>query len=329
MDGLFPSEVPDSVKNTDWSKFTDAQIKKQLKARGCSVKGNRKALEARLKAEVKKAWASHATKKSKKKLSPEEIEQKLKEAEERRALKKKRKAEHEAKMEEARAKKRQKKEASAKKQAELRVQQKAEKEERQKLQAFITCDFKALKEALQKSLDPSGKMIETMSFNGAKKKFQINCKSESAQQKLTKGLTISNPKQTKLAINCTILPGPVESRCVMFLYPLAANHPDLDNAKEWTSAQVDLEKESEGVKLWVESSLKTFKKFGKVVNVTRERGFLVVQFSTDAEAQKMMAKAGEDFNGVSFAAMSIGTPTKADKLDALKKYPMPKKVKKE
>jgi len=115
----------------------------------------------------------------------------------------------------------------------------------------------------------------------------------------------------------------------MFLYPSAVNHPNKEDAASW------LEKQGSGdvqdlsaLQLWIDSGFSSFAKYGKIVNIYRERGFIVVQFSTDSEANKFMKNSGGSFNGVDFVHKKVGTPTKADRNALLKEHPMPNLKKK-
>lgn len=335
-----PKIVPSRVKETDYSQFTVEQIKKQLADRGLETTGKKKTLVKRLKAEVQRAWNQYyqstqvkkEKKAPKKKMTLEEINAQMEENKAKRKAKLKRKAENIAKMEEAREAKRLKKEASAKVQAKRMAEQKVEKEKRQKLEVFVKLDIKDYQEQLQKKLDPKGTRIDSMSYNAVHKRFNIRFKQESHQQAVTKNATISKAKKFNLKMSVSALPAPVESRCVMFLYPAAINHPNAEAAKEWLEGQ-----NSEGAQdlaalnLWKKSALAEFAQYGKIVNVYRERSFLVVYFSTASEAQKMLAGAADsEFNGVPMLFMKVGTPTKADKNEVNKKYPVvqPKKKKK-
>lgn len=348
MNKLMPPKVPTKVRQTDYSKFSDEQIKAQLQQRGLSVKGSRAKLENRLKAEVQRAWAQYhkknknnpstkklfpKTKKPKKpKQTPEQIAAAQEAAKQRRQEKAKRRAEHMEKMEEAREAKRQKKEKAAELQAERMKKQKVEKTERQKLECFVSFDIKDFQEQLMKKVDPSGNTVSSMSFNAVNKRFNIRFKTAKQQVKFTKGSTMAKGKTFDLKMTMSALPSPVETRCVMFLYPSAANHPDADTAASWVESQGGEEQpDLSALKNWKDSAYKSFSKYGKIVNIYRERGFLVVQFSTDSEAKKMMSKSGDSFNGCQFVHKQIGTPTKQDKNTVLKEYPMPslKKVKKE
>lgn len=347
MDGLMPPAiVPKKVKETDYSKFTVEQIKAQLEQRGLPTNGKRKALVRRLKAEVQRAWQNYyqakggakplfdgkkKKKSNKPKPTPEELTAKLEKEKAERLAKLKRKAENIKKMEEAREAKRQKKEQSAALQKERMEQQKVDKMERQKLECFVNFDLKNFQQQLMKKVDPKGDKVSSLSYNAVNKRFNIRFKDADDQVTYTKGSTIKKPKKFDLKMTLSLLPAPVESRCVMFLYPGALNHPDKEEAASWLESQSsESMQDLSALKYWVDSAFKTFSKFGKVVNIYRERGFLVIQFSADSEAKKMMAKSGESFNGVRFIHKQTGTPTKAAKNAVTKEYPMPSlKTKKE
>lgn len=71
----------------------------------------------------------------------------------------------------------------------------------------------------------------------------------------------------------------------------------------------------EPLKKWRESAKQTFKEYGSIVKVYRERGFLVVHFADAKSASNMFNKccSNGSFNDVPFVYMKIGTPTKKDK----------------
>lgn len=329
-----PKIVPSRVQETDYSQFTVEQIKKQLADRGLETTGKKKTLVKRLKAEVQRAWSQYydSQGKSKKKKAPkkkmtlEEITAQNKENAAKRKAKLKRKAENIAKMEEAKRAKRQKKEASAKIQAKRMAEQKEEKEKRQLLEVFVKLDIKDYQTQLQKKLDPKGTRIDTMSYNAVHKRFNIRFKNAAHQQAITKNATITKAKSYTLKMSASTLPAPVESRCVMFLYPAALNHPNKDAAQEWLEGQTgEGAQDLAALNLWKKSALSKFARYGKIVNVYRERSFLVVYFSTASEAQKMMKGAADsEFNGVPMLCMKVGTPTKQDKNELNKQYPIPK-----
>merc|ERR550525_1567096 len=171
---------PQRPENVDYSKFTDKQIKAQLKQEGMPITGSRKKLEALLKHCVTQAWAKYNAKKGKvkqnnkpkkvkKELSAAEKEKLIKQNEANRQAKLKRKAEHMKRAEEARERKRQKREAALARQNALIAESKAGKEERQKLVAYANIDMKTLGESLRKKLDPKGNKISSINFDFSKK----------------------------------------------------------------------------------------------------------------------------------------------------------------
>lgn len=347
-----PSEV-------DYEKFSDDQIRKELSKRGMTTKGSRKKLVARLKHCVKQAWEKYnkavkknsAPQKEKKKLSPEErlkiTEQneanraaKLKKKMENKAkaeaaqaanreLKAKRRMENKRKAEEARERKRLKREESLFKQNNYEAEQKKQKEARQKLEAHANFDMKTFAAQLRKKLDPKGNKIASISYDFSKKGFVIKFKQAKFVEAVTKGSTIQKLTSYKLNLTASLLPAPLESHCAFFLSPTAQNHPNKDAATEWLSEQGGSDApELEKLQLWIDDALSSFASCGTIVNVFRERGFLVVQFSNASGASSFMSKMeGGDFNGVPFVFLKEGTPTKRDKNDCDKEYPLPKKKK--
>jgi len=322
----------------DYSKFSIEKIKAQLQSRNVSTKGSREVLTNRLKQEVDKAWAEYEAKsepvqtplfpnqvkkkKQKKQKSAEEIAEEQKAAALRRQEKLKRKAEHEKRVEEARERKRLKKEMTAKNHAEKNAEQKKAKIARQKCEAFLGFDVKSLEEQVRNKLDPAGSKIQTVSFDSVMKRFRIKFKTEAAAKGFTKGVSMKKPKKMKLDSEVSILPSPVETRCVMFLYPMSNMHPSAEAAKTWCTSQgLTDSKESDILRAWIQSAMNSFSAYGTIVNVYRERGFLVVQFTTDASANKMTTAVKEgEFNGCKFVHLQVGTPTKLDRKLVTEKF---------
>jgi len=313
-----------------------------------SSKGSRAKLENRLRHCVRQAWEKYNKKmkseisqrpqsknpKKKSTKTPEERKRIQEENERNRIAKAKRKAENKRKAEEARAEARERKrlktEANNKKRDEQEAEQKKHKEKRQKLEAYASFDMKGVAAQLRKKLDPRGNKITSLNYDFSKKGFLIKFKDAKMVEAATKGSTISKLIQYKLNSTCSILPSPIESNCAFFLSPMAGNHPQLAKGTKWVNGQggSDLG-ELEKLQLWIDDAVTSYSHCGKVINVFRERGFIVMQFDSSKGAQKFMREAnGSDFNGVPFLWVKDGTPTKRDKLDCDKKYPMPKKAKK-
>merc|ERR1719204_83266 len=230
----------------DYSQFSLDKIKNQLQSRGISTKGSREVLTNRLKQEVDKAWTAYEAKSEpvqeplfpnqgrKKPKKPKKSAEEIAEEQQKNALKRqeklKRKAEHEKRVEEARERKRLKKEMTAKNHAEKNAEQKKAKIARQKCEAFLGFDVKALEEQVRSKLDPAGSKIQNVSFDSVMKRFRIKFKTEAAAKVFTKGVSMKKPKKMKLDSEVSILPSPVETRCVMFLYPMANLHPSSEAA---------------------------------------------------------------------------------------------------
>jgi len=306
--------------------------------------GKRKTLVKRLKAEVQRAWNNYYNsnespfppnklfkkkkKGVKKELTPAQIKKQVEENKAKRQAKLKRKAENIKKMEEQREAKRLKREAAAKVQEEYMKEQKEQKEVRQKLECFVTFDLKKYEQELRKKIDPKGNKIQTMSYNAVNKRFNIRFASAAQQKSVVKNATMDSPKEFTLKMNCSTLPAPVESQCVMFLYPGAANHPDKAKAEKWLASQADKDAQDlAALSVWKKAALDEFSQYGTIVNVYRERGFMVVYFSDASEAEDMMTDC-TSFNGVSMVHKKVGTPTKADKNEVNKAHPMPPQKKK-
>jgi len=232
----------------------------------------------------------------------------------------KRKLEHEKRVEEARERKRLKKEEKAKKQHEQILRQKKEKEQRQMCEAFLGFDVRSFEQQVRKKLDPSGNKIVSCSYDTVAKRFKVKFSNPEHAASLTKGITMKRPRKLKFDSSVSILPSPVESRCVMFLYPLSSLHPDAEKAKAWSDAQgLANKKDSEILQAWMKSALTTFSEFGTVVNIYRERGFMVVNYTDAVYAQKMLSGA-KSFNNCSMIHLQVGTPTKLDKRTVDKEY---------
>jgi len=320
--------VPQVRPQVDYTQFDTAAIKSQLSSRGLSTDGTRQQLVIRLKEEVDKAWdvynqsnSSHLplfpnnkkfnSKKAKK--SPEQIEQENAALAVKRQEKLKRRLEHEKRVEEARERKRLKKEEKAKKQQEQILRQKKEKEQRQMCETFLGFDVRNFEQQVRKKLDPANTKIASCSYDTVAKRFKVKFNNAADAANLTKGITMKKPRKLTFSSAVSILPSPVESRCVMFLYPMCNNHPDIAKAKAWCETNgLTQKKDSEVLQAWIQSALKTFSSYGTVVNIYRERGFLVVNFTAASEATKMLANA-KTFNDCSFVRLQVGTPTKLDK----------------
>lgn len=82
-------------------------------------------------------------------------------------------------------------------------------------------------------------------------------------------LWVKKPRKLTFSSAVSILPSPVESRCVMFLYPMCNNHPDIAKAKAWCETNgLTQKKDSEVLQAWIQSALKTFSSYGTVVSNT-------------------------------------------------------------
>lgn len=334
MEGIMPPRRP----NVDYGKFDTEAIKTQLASRNLSTKGNRQQLVARLKQEVDKAWDQFNTstkttplfptqrKKVKKpKKNPEEIAKEQATLAAKRQEKLKRKLEHEKRVEEARERKRLKKAEKAQKQSEQIARQKLEKEQRQLREAFLGFDVRGFEQQVRKKLDPTGKKIASCSYDTVLKRFKVKFNTPADAAKLTKGITMKKPRKLKFDSSVSVSPSPVESRCVMFLYPMSNIHPDCEQAKKWVeSVGLADSKDSEILQKWIASAINEFGNFGTIVNIFRERGFMVVNFSDAGGAEKML-KGARAFNGCSFIHLQTGTPTKLDKRTVDANYhPAPK-----
>jgi len=322
---MFPPQ-----QEVDYDQFTDDQIREQLQARGLSTRGLRPKLVNRLKAEVQKAWAAYKKEMKAKQNKPKKVKKKLTDAEKseihakneaNRLAKAKRRAENMKRVEEHQARKRQKREESMAKQETLKKQQKEQKEARQRCEVLLKIDFAGYKEALRKKLDPKGTKISNLTQDFSKKGFIVKFKTEKDAATCAKGSTMKKKKTWKIPMATSVLPSPVESKCVFFQYPLDQTHPNFEKAKAWTLEQDSDENlaELKKLSLWTESSAEYFGKYGTIYDVYRERGFLVVYYSTEAAASKCFAaSAGAEFNGVPFNFLRMGTPTKADRLECQK-----------
>jgi len=244
----------------------------------------------------------------------------------------KRKAEHMEKMKEAQERKRIKREENAAKQAKLRVEQLAEKEKRQQLIAHVSFDMSNLEKSVQKKLDPKGKQIQSVSYDFSKKAFVVKFTTPDACSKKVKGSTFGKPKTLKLSSSwtSTILPGPIESKCAYFLHPLEPNHPNVDRAEAWTKESIGENRTyAERMQAWVEAATEQFSGVGTIVNISKVRGFMVIQYEQEEAAKKFITQnIYESICGIPMLFIRPGTPTKGDKQACVKAFPMPKKTKK-
>jgi hypothetical protein len=251
------------------------------------------------------------SKKAKK--TPEQIEKENAALALKRQEKLKRKLEHEKRVQEARERKRLKKAEKAKKQQEQILRQKKEKEQRQMCEAFLGFDVRNFEQQVRKKLDPTNTKIASCSYDTVAKRFKVKFISAADATNFTKGITMKKPRKLKFDSAVSILPSPVESRCVMFLYPMCNNHPDVAKAKAWCETNgLAQKKDSEVLQAWIQSASNTFSSYGTIVNIYRERGFLVVNFTAASGATKMLENA-KTFNDCSFVRLQVGTPTKLDK----------------
>jgi len=358
-------KAPTQPSDVDYEKFSDEQIRAELKKRGMPVKGSRVKLVARLKHCVRQAWEQYNKQmkkgtqtqaKKKTKLTAEQrqkiteeneanrlaklkrkMENKKKaeamheELEAKRKAKKaekaKRKLEHEKRMAEARERKRQKREATEAKRAKMEDEQKVQKEARQSCEAFAHFDIKLFSQQIQKKLDPKKQKITNISYDFSKKGFVIKFKEPKHVEMVTKGATMKKPTTTKFSLSTYVLPAPLESHCVFFLAPTALNHPNKAAADKWLSDQgASGLPELDKLQLWFDSALSTFATCGKIINVFRERGFMIVHFSDAACVTKFNQKyADKSFNGVPFVFLRTGTPTKRHRNLCDKEFPRPQK----
>lgn len=349
----------------DFSTFNDEAIKQHLTSRNLSTEGDRDVLVARLEEEVNKAWSQYyaaepmypfpfgmyrppqplAPKKKKKKKNNKRKrsnlteEEKTKMEEERVAARERkatRKAENRKKMEEAyeaaKERKRLKKEASATKQAGMEIQQKEAKEKRQRSEVFVYFDMKAFSNQLKKALDPKGKKINACNYDFSHKGFRVRFNDPAHASSCAQGATMNDPRTVKVPTNLQVLPAPVESHCVFFLDPCHPGNPEREAAFEWVKEQ-GIETRTSDVQtlsLWKGATEIKCARYGAIVNIYRERGFIVVQFQSEAAAEAMYdaLHEGQKLNKVSMLFMKKGTPKKRDRIECDEKYPKAPKTKK-
>merc|ERR1712048_726524 len=278
-------------------------------------------------------------KNNKRKRSQLTDEEKAKKEEERKIAKERkdaRKAENRKKMEEAqraaRERKRLKKEAAVAKQAEMEKQQKELKEKRQRSEVFVYFDMKAFSNQLKKALDPRGKKINTCNYDFSHKGFRVRFNDPAHASSCAQGATMNDPRTVKVPTNLQVLPAPVESHCVFFLDPCHPGNPEKDAAFKWVKEQ-GVESNSSDVQtlsLWKGATEMKCARYGAIVNIYRERGFIVVQFQSEAAAEAMYdaLHEGQKLSGVSMLYMKRGTPKKRDRIDCDKLYPKAAKQKK-
>jgi len=242
-----------------------------------------------------------------------------------------RKAENKRKEVEAREKKRLKREAAAQRQAEMEKKQKEQKEKRQRSEVFVYFDMKAFSDQLMSALDPDGTRVNACNYDFSHKGFRVRFTDPAYASKCAHGATMSNPRTIQVPTNLQVLPAPVESHCVFFLDPCHAGHPEKARAFAWVSEQ-GVETKTSDIKtlnLWKDSAVSSFSRFGNIVNVYRERGFIVVQYQTEEAAASMFdaLHENETLNAISLLFMKRGTPKKRDRIECDKKYPKLAKLK--
>jgi len=271
---------------------------------------------------------------NKPKLTEEERLKRQTEIENRRDEKKRRREEHKRREAEAKEKKRLKKLAAAEKQKQMEIEQRKLKEKRQRSEVFVYFDMKTFGEQLVRRLDPSGEKILSCQYDLSQKGFRVRFSEPNFAENCSQDSTTHNPRTVKVPNELVILPSPIESHCGFFLDPCNPGHPNKDKAFEWVHSQgVDSKtSDTRALALWKQTSLAQFAKYGKIANVYRERGFIVVQFTVAESATAMLETLWTDptdctgeINGVPMVYMKPGTPKKRDRQECDKMYPKPAK----
>jgi len=252
----------------------------------------------------------------------------------RRLAKAERKEANKLKEQEARERKTIRREEAAKRQKEMEGRQKLAKENRQRSEVFVYFDMKPFAEQLKASLDPKGTNIQSCNYDFSHKGFRVRFSSPEQAAECSEGATMETPRNVTVPTSLQVLPAPVESCCFFFLDPCNPSHPEKDAAFEWVSTK-GVEATTSDLKtlnVWKTSCVETYIQYGSIVNVYRERGFIVTQFvdsySCDAAFQAITGQETPALNGVSMLFLSEGTPKKRDRIECDKKYPKPKKNKK-
>jgi len=256
------------------------------------------------------------------------------ERESRRVAKAERKAANKLKEQEARERKRERREEAAKRQKEMEGRQKLAKENRQRSEVFVYFDMKPFAEQLKSSLDPKGTNIQSCNYDFSHKGFRVRFSSPEQAAECSEGATMETPRTVTVPTSLQVLPAPVESCCFFFLDPCNPSHPEKDAAFEWVATK-GVEATTSDLKtlnVWKQSCVETYLQYGSIVNVYRERGFIVTQFvdsySCTAALQAVKGEETPALNGISLLFLSEGTPKKRDRIECDKKYPKPKKNKK-
>lgn len=244
----------------------------------------------------------------------------------------KRKEENKRKEVEARDRKRLKREEAAKRQKEMEGRQKLQKENRQRSEVFVYFDMKAFSDQLMESLDKGKKKVQSCNYDFSHKGFRVRFNDPSHATACAQGATMKKPRTIRVPTSLQCLPAPVESRCVFFLDFCNNGHPQKATAFEWVKTQ-GIDTKTSDIKtlnLWKESSSKEYARFGEIVNIYRERGFIVIQFESAESAEQMFNELNNNettLNGVPVLFLREGTPKKRDRLDCDKEYPRPQKQK--
>jgi len=341
--------MPQRPTNIDFDRMSIEEIKSHLKSRGLKSKGkNRETLLERLRTEIDKAWKEfytggggkkqkkRAPKRKREKLSPEEQARVDEERRIAREAKLKRKEENKRKMEEAREAKRLKKEAAKERQKNLEEEQKKAKEQKQRTQIFVNLDMEVFAKKVSKLLDPSQKKITSCSYDFAHHGFSVrfaNAADAERAARVSQGRasTMSKPKTLQIKMNLQALAAPVESKCVFFLDPVHPGNEYRSENYEWMGSEYSVEEkrtpDNKSLAATKEAALKEFQKYGPICNIYRERGFIVLQYVTEAGAKKMF-KSNQDgtFHGQPLVWLREGTPKKRDRLEHDKTWKPEKKA---
>lgn len=328
------SKAETHVQNLDYSKFSDDELRQELLGRGLASTGNRQELTARMQNAVREAWVkfyecqmkSPGRKKNKRKLTDEErvISEQARMAA--RNAKQQKKLEGKRQYEENMERHRKNKELKLARQKDAAARREAAKKRKQDLQVtemLIKFDPKILSSSLMEQLDPEGTKIGHIMYDFGKKGFRVRYKSEELVKEAVGESSIKIPKEVTVPATCQLFPAPVESKCVFFLYPFSGLHPQKKLAEEFIANSADNGRElveqrddMEIMKLWSAEALNFENNYGSIVNIYRERGFMVLHFSEEKDAAKFhedFSKEGAVWNGIPFVALNRGTPTKRDR----------------
>jgi len=315
--------------NIDYDSFNLETVKAHLRSRGLPAEGeDRIILVERLKQEVNRAWTEYYNKLNPIGYRTQQSADEIAAQEEQRRLareeKLRKKEENKRLAEEARLKKQQRREEAAKKQELIEAQQKIAKENRQRLEVFVLFDMKRFTEQLSLKLDPESQHIVSCNYDFTHKGFRVRFRDNESAAECSKDSTSRDPKEVEVPVKLQVLPAAVESRCMFFLDPCHDDHPNREESFAWMRKEgvESTTADTKTLNVVQRHAEIEFAKFGTIVYIFRERGFIVIQFQSEKDAESMHNefRNGGTFHDIPFIWLRTGTPKKRDRLECAKMY---------